>query len=387
MTHNKKWNKNSCILEALKYTNRNDWERFSPESFNFANKNKWFFIRHRDRTLEECKEDALKYKYKVEWQKHSRGAYNFARKRGWLDLCTSHMIQRGRDSKWTLELCKLDAAKHKTISEWRMSSAYPAAVKNGWLVECRKAFDVKITLKECKVDALNYSSRTEWRLNSSRIFNQAKKNDWLNECCGHMKRTKSARQKKNYSLEECKKDALKYKTKSKWMESSSSICAYARKNDWLDKCCSHMTVKFKWTLELCIAEAKKYNNKSEWSKGHNGTYLAAKRYGWFDECCLLLKEPVKHYSLEECKEDALKYKTKSKWMESSSSICTYARKNDWLDKCCSHMTVKFKWTLELCIAEAKKYNNKSEWSKGHNGTYLAAKRYGWFDECCLHFKE
>src|SRR5690349_6420172 len=40
-----------------------------------------------------------------------------------------------------------------------------------------------------------------------------------------------------------------------------------------------------WTLELCKNEALKYKTRTEWNKKSSGSYTAAWRMGWIDQCC------------------------------------------------------------------------------------------------------
>jgi hypothetical protein len=41
------------------------------------------------------------------------------------------------------------------------------------------------------------------------------------------------------TLEQCKKDALKYKYKKEWKTNSSAVYAFAYKRKWLDMCGQH----------------------------------------------------------------------------------------------------------------------------------------------------
>lgn len=43
-----------------------------------------------------------------------------------------------------------------------------------------------------------------------------------------------------WTLERCKKDALKYNSRSEWQKKSGSVYGCAGKNGWRDECCLHM---------------------------------------------------------------------------------------------------------------------------------------------------
>ena len=89
------------------------------------------------------------------------------------------------------------------------------------------------------------------------------------------------------------KEALKYKTKTEFSKGCSSALSAARRNGWVDEICSHMDETRKpagyWTLERCRKEALKYKTKTEFSKGCVSAYQAALRNGWLDEVCAHMK--------------------------------------------------------------------------------------------------
>ena len=85
------------------------------------------------------------------------------------------------------------------------------------------------------------------------------------------------------------KDASQYDGRSKWKSASPGAFQVARREGWLDQCCSHMRQRVKpkgyWTLELCMEESAKYSTRAEWNIRSNGSYTRALRNGWLDQCC------------------------------------------------------------------------------------------------------
>ncbi len=146
--------------------------------------------------------------------------------------------------------------------------------------------------------------------------------------------------------------------------------------------------RFFWTKENSIADALKYKTKSEWINGSYGAYLAAQRNGWLNDCCSHMFSGRKAYkwTLESCKKEALKYITKTEWAKKSSGSYDTAWSNNWIDLCSTHMNIlwKKKWTLELCKEDALKYTTKIEWSKKSRKAYDAAHSHKWINECCKH---
>ena len=243
---------------------------------------------------------------------------------------------------------------------------------------------IKWTLEACKKDALKYKYRGDWQELSNSGYTSAARKGWLDECCSHMP------SKIKWTLEACKEDALKYKSRSEWQRSSGSGYQISYAKGWLDECCSHMKRKTKymkrkdkWALEACKKDALKYKHKQEWKNNSSSVYRRAHGKGWLDECCSHMKRKIK-WPLEDCKKDALKYKTRGEWSKAPNSAYSSAYSKGWTDECCSHMERKIKWTLEACKENALKYKTRGEWDSAPNSGYMKAHVKGWLEECCLH---
>lgn len=93
----------------------------------------------------------------------------------------------------------------------------------------------------------------------------------------------------SFTLEECKKEALKFSDRTAFKVQSGSIYSYAYKLGWLNDICVHMSIKKKengfWTKNQCLKEATKYKTRSEFSIGSSSAYSIAKRNNWLDEIC------------------------------------------------------------------------------------------------------
>lgn len=140
---------------------------------------------------------------------------------------------------------------------------------------------MRYTIDECKKDALLYETRTKWHDNSN-FYRYASRKGWLDECCGHMPNYKARAYK--HTLESCIVAARKYEYKIEWMRSDFNTYKAALKYDWLRECCGHMKKKLKYTIESVTEIASSCKNKLEWMKKDSGSYFAAKRLGIFDTC-------------------------------------------------------------------------------------------------------
>jgi hypothetical protein len=252
-------------------------------------------------TLDRCKEDALKYENKKEWRDAKRSGYRHASKMKWLDQCCGHMKEvKKPNGYWTLEKCKEDALKYKNIKEWQVlgKPSYSAAYNKKWIKKCSKYMirpdpHNKInTLESCAADALKYKSKTEWRKKSNNMYRSAYRAGWINQCCGHMKRPNAYNKKWTKDL--CKKDALIYLTITDWKNGKNSSYSKANDRGWMTYCTNHMERPYRglnyWDEERCRKEALKYNSRSEFYEKASTCAWNAKKLGIIEECLAHIKK-------------------------------------------------------------------------------------------------
>jgi hypothetical protein len=148
--------------------------------------------------------------------------------------------------------------------------------------------------------------------------------------------------------------------------------------------------KTKWTLEICRKEALKYSYRTAFQK-NSPAYKAAYRYGWLDEICGHMSKPKPHnykWTFEECEKEAKKYSLKKDFQSNSNIAFQIASKNKWLEQICLHMTEVKKphkyWTKEKCANEALKYKHRNDFSNHCNSAYSSAQKNNWLNEICNH---
>jgi hypothetical protein len=287
-----------CLEEALKHKTVMEWIKSSATTYSKASKEKWLeeCCKHMDKqhikkidvskiTLKDCVEDASKYATKTDWERNSWSIFYYAKKNNWLNECLKKTGKIKIDL--TLEDCIKEASKYRYTYEWIKAdhASFNTAKKNNWLEECAKHFILslwnrKITKQICKEEALKYNTRTEWFKSSQSTYSKASKEKWLEECCEHMIKFTS-----KYTLETCKEIASKFDSKMKWAKGDSKSYYYANKKKWLDECCKHMIPLLKKrTLESCKESASKFTNFTNWKKGDTKSYKYAERMGWYQEC-------------------------------------------------------------------------------------------------------
>jgi hypothetical protein len=297
----------------------------------------------------------------------------------------------------------MNKSQYKSLSEWRKANPrdYQTAWRKGYLDEICKYFGWESLVKPkgywtkelCIEEAKKYKSRTEWSKKSNRSYNAARKNDWMDECCGHMKVFFIPLD--SWTLQTCIEEARKYESKTEWRINSNSSYKCAIKNCWLDECITHMKQFFdNFSKEECLEQALKYKVKEHWKRGHNKTYSAARRNGWYDELTSHMVEgckPRNYWTKERCHEEALKYKVKEHWKKGSPKSYQAAGRNGWYNELTTHMKQVTKpngyWTKERCIENAKKFKTITEWTKANSTPVTNSRKHGWFEEATAHMKK
>jgi predicted transcriptional regulator len=352
--------------KKYKYNSITEFKKAHKEEYNilrnkgwlekFQKEMGWEYKFHRNDGYWDVKEnvlqEALKYKIKSHWVGKSNASYKHAVKHGWYEECITHMVAPQKSAGYwnNKEHCIESAKQFKTIKKWSTAhyGAWENAKKNGWFDECTahmisNKFPAGYwnNKERCIESAKQFKTIKDWSRTNYGAWENAKKNGWFDECTAHM--ISNRLPDFYWTLELCKQDALKYKTKIEWSKSSKAYKS-ALNNKWIEECTSHMIAQkipqSYWTKELCIAEALKYDKIYIWSRNNSSSYKAARTNGWYEECIRHMKKtkPNGYWDVKEnCIEEALKHNGLTKWIKASSSSHKSAKKNGWFDECSAHM--------------------------------------------------
>ena len=397
------WTLENCKSDAKKYRTRSGWHDHSGSAFSAAAKNGWLNVccAHMEEvqkprgywTLENCKKDAAKYKSRSEWENRSGSAYNKARSMGWLDQCCDHMERLGNSHHR-----KLYAFEHPDKSVYvGLTYSYQERYKqhmnrNKILISKKKLGGQKfVTFDELYPNDIAAQKEAEliedYRRRGWTILNQVKAGGLGGSTL-------------KWDFKSCKADAKKYSSKNEWAEKSSGAWDAARSNGWIDICCSHMEVlkarNGTWTMEACKQDAERFKTRGEWKRKSASAYGIAWKNGWLSQCCehmTQVRVAKNSRSIDDCRRDALKFKSRSEWQKESTAFYKVAVRNGWVDQCCAHMVASRNpsgyWdNKSRCLEEAEKYESISEWQRRSHSSYKSAVRNGWLDECrsCLKKK-
>ena len=247
--------------------------------------------------------------------------------------------------KWTKESCYNLALECKTIREFKKRSytAYEKSIKNKWANDyvwmvpdtpVVKASKPRITLseEECRNEALKYDTLTKFHDGYYTTYRIAKENGYLKDYTWFKKR-----ETLEITKEQCEEISRKYITKKEFSEAEPSIYRFCLKKGYIDEFVWLKSLKTHWTYETCYAVAKEYNSRNEFKKGNESAYAAARANGWINDY-IWLKPKLKHWTYEECLELAKQYKTKAEFLKNEPKAFASARHNGWMNK--------FDWLLD-----------------------------------------
>lgn len=393
-------------------------------------------------TYETCLKLAKECTSKSEFCKRNSGAYQVAWKNGWLKDYTWFKYPTPYNKKWTYEVCREEAQKYRTSSEFLSNNkgAYKAAIKNGWIYEW-------FTLRKprnywhketCFQEAQKYRTKGEFSKKSPSAYNAARENGWLNNYDFFEETSKTPKKPNGYwdCYETCFQEAQKYKTKRDFYNGNHSAYRAAIKNKWIDTWFENL-IKGSgfWNRERCYEVAKECKSRSEFKEKYSRAYAVAYQNGYIDEytwfkrrihtddeyliytyedkdnktvyvgLTLMNRLSLRHSEHKHDNDVVTNYfesinknlpdpiikinhltQTDAQYYEN-----LYAKEyesNGWRLLNISKMGVGFSsvgggniiWEYDNTKKEAEKYKTRNEFRKKCGGAYSAAKRNGWLNE-------
>jgi hypothetical protein len=159
---------------------------------------------------------------------------------GWLDECCADMVRvQAENGYWTPERCISRAREFNTISDWQREcgGSFDSARHNGSYDECvahmrKRRKRGSITPEICREDALRFASRTEWKKASPAIFAFARSSGLLDECAAHMDGGRLPNG--HWTFERCVEAAAAFDTRNAWRWGDFKSYDAARRSGWID---------------------------------------------------------------------------------------------------------------------------------------------------------
>jgi T4 RnlA family RNA ligase len=284
-------------------------------------------------TKEKCHKEALKYKSRIEFKKGNNNAYSASIRNGWLDEICKHMGENKiKNNYWTKERCAEEALKYKTKSEFEKGSpsAYVKSGKMGWKDEICKHMKTNGNKYNRCIYAVEFPDNHVYIGLSynyeKRLFQHL--NDIKNNSIILRHHVKTGLEPIVIQLTDYinVEDAVKLE--------SIKLDEY-KNNGWIilnkAKCGNVGGKTVKWTKEKCKREAYLYNNRNEFKKESPGAYYAALRNKWIDEICTHMNSVLKKWDYDSCKKESEKFKNQDDFKKNSSGAYGYAYRNNLLN--------------------------------------------------------
>ncbi len=237
------------------------------------------------------------------------------------------------------------------------------------------------TLEQCKENALKYEIKNEWKKKDQYYYQCAVRNNWLDECVAHMKVIIVL-----HTFESCMNSASKYSVSKDWRKADYYSYYYAKRKGIFNQCTAHMEkVVIRHSHESVLESASKYSNFKDWRTDNKGMYKYAKKYKILKECTAHMKIIFVRHTFESCMESASKHSILKDWRTADINCYAHAVKEGWLKECTAHM--KLVYSFESCMESALKYSTNKQWRMGDDKSYRLALRRGWHDECTAHMEK
>lgn len=236
-------------------------------------------------TYNKCNEVALLCETRKEFLDRFSGAYNKAYKMKWLDDICIHMKSVGNLKKrlvYSYEfennyvyvgLTGNDKRRNKQhLYVDKLSPVYKHKIKHNLT-------PIKKILSDGYVDVNDAQDLEKYYLT------KYKKNGW--QLLNSNKTGGLGGNTLIWDKKMCKKVALLCESRKEFSIKFSSAYISSRKNEWLDEICTHMKRTRKpqryWNYETCRKVAKYCNSRFEFSRKWSGAYYVARKNNWLDD--------------------------------------------------------------------------------------------------------
>jgi predicted GIY-YIG superfamily endonuclease len=428
----KKWTKDMVHKIALDYKTKTEFNKHAKGAYGAAKKYGWFddvtshMVSPQIRwTKEMISSEAKKYKTKEGFRKGSPKAWGAAYGWGIMDEVTSHMVSLGdlynrlvyvyefpdnhayvglthdKDERDYLHRIKGPIAKHisetgsqptlKLITADYIDASDAQKMEEctidlykqkGWvLLNKAKAGSLGMckrvwTKDKVQHEANKYKRRIDFQNQSSKAYNAALRNGWLDEVCDHMEKTFI-----EWTYDKAFEIAKEYGRLTDFQKNSPKAYGAAQRNGWLDQITSHMEKQKEWDDLSLKTEMGKYTSLKDFRTNNNSAYVTAVRilgsnfinnfYG---------STPKIKWTPDLLKQEASKYKSRLDFLRGSESAYKAAERQGILQDLIKNLEPDFKWTPDLVKKEGQKYSSRMEFKKNNSTAYKYAVKWGLLDD-------
>jgi hypothetical protein len=242
------WNKDRCLLEAKKYSNRSDFMRKSSSAYNASLANKWVddICIHMGSPADgyhHCVYAIINERKKMVYVGITRQLFNARIKQH----------KSSNNSSNSKAIIKLTDTRFIKLTEYLYEKKDIKTVETKWvkfyenknykILNSIKSLGGTGTSKRIHTDeiifleAKKYLRRVDFKNGSPKIYDAAVSQRLLDKACSHMR---SIAKKNTWTKENCISCAKTCSTKKEFRESSKSAYDACIKNKWLDEVYQHL---------------------------------------------------------------------------------------------------------------------------------------------------
>jgi hypothetical protein len=310
----REWTLETLKVEAKKYNSRSEFLKGSSGAYGAAKRLDCLDLisEHMEVKWEQkwdkksCAKEAKKYRHRKDFHLGSPGAYGASYRNGWLDDICSHMTNKA--IKWTRKTIIDEAKKYKTRTEFSSGSggAYKAAIDKGILEQvCSHMEILHNGYYHCVYAIYNkrknqaYVGITSQRFEDRMTQHRSGNDETRSRAIAHLRDT-VFEQQTDYKYPPEKVKSAEMRFIRKFSADGFEILNSARAVGGIGH------AKPSWTKEMVQKEANKFQTRWEFQR-KSKAYAVAKRRNWLDEVCSHMTSPTKgmnYWTLENCKIEA-----------------------------------------------------------------------------------
>lgn len=192
-------------------------------------------------SIKECIEIAKKCSSRTEMKTKYMGYYCRVCQKKWHKYVFKYIPVSSAFRGYTFAECKKIAMRCKNNHDMykRYRGYHNRAYQKGWLKYLFKKNYNKLgfSFRQCNAKARLCKTRNIFSTKFKGHYSRARAKGWLNKICKHMV---CGTQLRSISFNDCKKNALKCKSRGEFIQKYNTHYNRALKQKWLSKICKHM---------------------------------------------------------------------------------------------------------------------------------------------------
>lgn len=334
-------------------------------------------------TFEACKEEALKYTTKKDFIKYSASAYGVSCSKGWLKDIDGHLEQGGNRFKRHVYAYEFSDKCVYVGLTYKISKRRRAHNKEGAVFEHMKNTNLNPLFRQLTERAVSPEQAV---ILEGESLSKYVREGWT--ALNIAKTGSLGGDVVKWTFEKCLEKAKLYSTRTTFCRAEGSAYSACLRNKWLDEVCKHMSMIRKhgsyWNYERCKEEALKYTIKKDFNKNCPGGYDKACALGWINDICshmTVIKKPNDYYTYDVCKKIVENYTDFNKFRKENTVAYSKILLNSWGDTLYKNLYFSKKtmgyWSFDKCMEAARTCRTSKEFKQKFSTAYNTVCKNRW----------